>query len=167
MDSKGQVIDLLFLPAYLMGIIIGFLVIMVVANAVLPPLLTYGNQTSTDFGTKILAIPSIIDSMGLSMVVVFALIFIISAIVIKVHPVTFGIGLFVLIFAVWLGGMANNVVQEFVTTNNTMIQTTWSGATGLQLVSNNIVTLIIGIGTLSLILSYLVFRKGEVGLNAL
>jgi ABC-type transport system involved in multi-copper enzyme maturation permease subunit len=167
MDNKGQVIDLLQLPMYLAGIIIGFLVLMLLANAIYPPLLTAGNQTTTEFGTHIMGIPNIIDSMGLGMVVAFSLIFIISAIVIKIHPVTFGIGLVVLIFAVWLGGGANNVVQTFVTTNNTMVNQTYTQATGLQLVSNNIVTIIIGVGALSLILSYLIFRRNEGDVNAL
>jgi len=159
LNKKAQVIDLLHLPMYLIGIIVGFLVLMIISNAIFPPLLNAGNQTGTEFGNHILAIPSILDNMGLAMVVAFALIFLISAVVIKIHPVTFGIGLVVLIFAVWLGGVANNVVFTVVTTNNTMINQTWTEATGLQVIANNIITIIIGIGTLSLILGYLIFKR--------
>jgi hypothetical protein len=151
--------DIIFLPVVLMSLAIAFLFIILIANAILPPLLNFGNLTTTDFGKNIMAIPSIEDMMAFGLTIAVILVYLITAVVLRVHPVTAGIGMVLLIFAVYLAGIANNVVQSVFLVNNTYINQTVTSAPGLVLVSNNIVTIVLCVGVMCILLAYLAFRN--------
>jgi hypothetical protein len=159
LSNRAQIMDIIFLPVVLMSLAIAFLFIILIANAILPPLLNFGNLTTTDFGKNIMAIPSIEDMMAFGLTIAVILVYLITAVVLRVHPVTAGIGMVLLIFAVYLAGIANNVVQSVFLVNNTYINQTVTSAPGLVLVSNNIVTIVLCVGVMCILLAYLAFRN--------
>jgi small-conductance mechanosensitive channel len=106
-----------------------------------------------------MAIPSIEDMMAFGLTIAVILVYLITAVVLRVHPVTAGIGMVLLIFAVYLAGIANNVVQSVFLVNNTYINQTVTSAPGLVLVSNNIVTIVLCVGVMCILLAYLAFRN--------
>jgi len=165
-SNRAQIMDIIFLPVVLMSLAIAFLFIILIANSILPPMLAAGNQTTTDFGKNIMAIPSIEDMMAFGLVIAVILVYLITAVVIKIHPITAGIGMVLLIFAIYIAGIANNVVQTIFMVNNTYVNQTVATSPGLVLMSNNIVTIVLCVGVMCILLAYLAFRnKGAMNPN--
>lgn len=159
LNKKAQIMDIIFLPVILMSLAIAFLFIILIANSILPPMLAIGNQTTTDFGKNIMAIPQIEDMMAFGLVVAVIIVYLVTAVVIKIHPITAGIGMVLLIFAVYIAGIANNVVQTVFLVNNTYINQTVASSPGLVALSNNIVTIVLCVGVMCILLAYLAFRN--------
>ena len=166
MNKKSQLIDMLMMPGVILMVFIAFLVLGLIAVKVYPPLLQTTNMTNTQVGQNVMKIPNILDNMAMASFLILGIIFVVVASVIKLHPITIGIGLVILIIAVYLGGVVNNVMSSMVSVNNDTA-TQYASMPGLQLVHQNLIPFIIGIGALVLILGYISFTRPSVGVERL
>ena len=156
--KKAQTgLDTIIIPFIILGVVIALAAIGLVAIKVLPEIVTLTNQTNEDIGQKVLWIPSIINVIGWGFLLGMGISFIVTAWVLKAHPIFYGIGAISLILGVYMAMVVSNAFEYLGETP--LVNETNTTLTFVTFVSNNIVGIITTVGLVALTLAYITFKK--------
>ena len=156
--KKAQTgLDTITIPFIILGVVIALAAIGLVAIKVLPEIVTLTNQTNEDIGQRVLWIPSIINTIGWGFLLGMGISFIVTAWVLKAHPIFYGIGALSLILGVYMAMVVSNVFEYLGSTP--IVNETSNTLTFVGFVSHNIVGIITSVGLIALTLAYITFKK--------
>ncbi len=161
---KGQVLDILFLPAILFAIALIILLLATIVFQMYPPLLEKTNLTNTQIGKNLMETPNTLNYIVWGSIIALVISVIFSAYFIRTNPIFFGVSIFLLIFAVYFT-MAYSNVFESIYNSNGLIANTIDQMSALSWLKDNFVYFIAGLGFIGITLTYIVWRTSNEGVG--
>ncbi len=160
--KKAQTgLDTIIIPFVILGVVIALAAVGLVAIKVLPQIVSLTNQTNEPIGQKVLWIPDIINVIGWGFLLGMGISFIVTAWVLKAHPIFYGVGAVSLILGIYMAMVVSNALEYIGETP--LINETNGTLTFTTFVQNNIVGIITAVGLIALTLAYITFKKNGGG----